>query len=132
MKKLNTLVIAAMTALTLSGGVFYAQPVSAADQGNQVKQEQQKLTKAEKKAQKEALKREKKAQKEALKKEKALKKQKKDDQKVEQQGPQRKLKPWEEKYYEQHPEFRERDAKKGKPDNGRNKEDEDGITWHQI
>jgi len=132
MKKLNTLVIAALTALTITGGVFYAEPVSAADKGPQVQQSQQKLTKAEKKAQKEAQKREKKARKEALKKQKEAKKQKKDDQKVEQQGPQRKLKPWEEKYYEQHPEFRERDAKKGKAKNERIREDKDGTTWHRI
>ena len=121
MKKLNTLVIAALTALTITGGVFYAEPVSAADKGPQVQQSQQKLTKAEKKAQKEA-----------LKKQKEARKQKKDDQKVEQQGPQRKLKPWEEKYYEQHPEFRERDAKKGKAKNERIREDKDGTTWHRI
>lgn len=47
------------------------------------------------------------------------------------QDPQRKLKPWEEKYYEQHPEAREQDAKKGNPEK-KNVEDNDGITWHRL
>lgn len=47
------------------------------------------------------------------------------------QGPQRKLKPWEEKYYEQHPEAREQDAKKGNPEK-KSVEDDDGITWHRL
>lgn len=47
------------------------------------------------------------------------------------QGQQRKLKPWEEKYYEQHPEARERDAQKGNPEK-RNVQDDDGITWHRL
>lgn len=47
------------------------------------------------------------------------------------QGQQRKLKPWEEKYYEQHPEAREQDAKKGNPEK-KNVQDDDGVTWHRL
>ena len=110
MKKLNALVIASITGLALAGGFFFAESASAADYGphqgyQQEKNRKQKVHK-DKKHQQE------------MKEEKA-------------QGPQRKLKPWEEKYYEQHPEAREQDAKKGNPEK-KNVEDDDGITWHRL
>lgn len=102
MKKLNALVIASITGLALAGGFFFAESASAADYGPHQGYQQEKGQQLHKEK----------------KEEKA-------------QGPHRKLKPWEEKYYEQHPEAREPDAKKGNPEK-KNVEDDDGITWHRL
>lgn len=123
MKKLNALVIASITGLALAGGFFFAESASAADYGPHEGYQQEKgqqLHKEKKhveKNRKQKVNKDKKHQQE-MKEEKA-------------QDPQRKLKPWEEKYYEQHPEAREQDAKKGNPEK-KNVEDNDGITWHRL
>ena len=109
MKKLNALIIASMTGLALAGGFFFAGTASAADYRHPPEMQQDNgrpQVHKDKKGREEM-------------------RDKKD------QGPQRKLKPWEEKYYEQHPEARERDAKKGNPEK-KNIEDDDGMTWHRL
>lgn len=45
-------------------------------------------------------------------------------------APQRKLKPWEEKYYELHPEAKQQDEEKGNPSKHRNSDDDE--NWHRI
>lgn len=125
MKKLNALLIASLTGLTLAGGVFFADTVSAADYGHPAGIQQDK-------GQGPAIHKDKKAQAKAPKQK--VHKDKKDQGELKDkkgQGQQRKLKPWEEKYYEQHPEFKERDAQKGKPEK-KNVQDDDGITWHRL
>ena len=122
MKKLNALIIASMTGLALAGGFFFAGTASAADYRHPPKMQQDNGRSQVHKEKKHVEKKEK------------VHKDKKDREEMRDkkgQGPQRKLKPWEEKYYEQHPEARERDAQKGNPEK-RNVQDDDGITWHRL
>ena len=123
MKKLNALIIASMTGLALAGGFFFAGTASAADYRHPPEMQQQDNGRPQVHKEKKHV--EKKQQIHKDKKGREEMRDKKD------QGPQRKLKPWEEKYYEQHPEARERDAKKGNPEK-RNVEDDDGMTWHRL
>lgn len=44
--------------------------------------------------------------------------------------PQRKLKPWEEKYYELHPEAKKQDEEKGNPSKHHSSDDDE--DWHRI
>ena len=45
-------------------------------------------------------------------------------------APQRKLKPWEEKYYELHPEAKKQDEEKGNPSKHHSSDDDE--DWHRI
>ena len=123
MKKLNALIIASMTGLALAGGFFFAGTASAADYRHPTEMQQQDNDRPQVHKEKKHV--EKKQQIHKDKKGREEMRDKKD------QGPQRKLKPWEEKYYEQHPEARERDAMKGNPEK-KNIEDDDGMTWHRL
>lgn len=123
MKKLNALIAASMTGLALAGGFFFAGTASAADYGQPPKIQQDQGQHPQVHREKKHVEKKQKVHKD--KKDREELKDKKD------QGQQRKLKPWEEKYYEQHPEARERDAQKGNPEK-RNVQDDDGITWHRL
>lgn len=46
------------------------------------------------------------------------------------QAPQRKLKPWEEKYYELHPEAKKQDEEKGNP--SKHHHSDDNEDWHRL
>ena len=125
MKKVNLLLTASLAALTILGGAMISNSVSAADYNQPPRMENRQdqppqFNKDQKKAPK-------------VKKDKSHKDkgQFKEPPQEKQAKSQRKLKPWEEKYYEQHPEARERDAKKGNPEK-RNVEDDDGMTWHRL
>lgn len=122
MKKLNALIIASMTGLALAGCFFFAGTASAEDYRHPPEMQQDNGRPQVHKEKKHV---EKKGNVHKDKKDREEMRDKKD------QGPQRKLKPWEEKYYEQHPEARERDAKKGNPEK-KNIEDDDGMTWHRL
>lgn len=121
MKKLNALIIASMTGLALAGGFFFAGTASAADYRHPPEMQQDNGRPQVHKEKKHV------ERKEKVHKDKKGREEMRDKK---DQGPQRKLKPWEEKYYEQHPEARERDAKKGNPE--KNIEDDDGMTWHRL
>lgn len=135
MKKMNILLTASLAALTLMGGALVSSSVSAADYGQPPKMEAQQgqppqfendngqrpqYKKDHKKAPK-------------VKKDKSHKdKNKWEEPKQEKQAKsQKKLKPWEEKYYEQHPEAREQDEHKGNPEK-KNFQDDDGNNWHRL
>lgn len=123
MKKLNALIVASMTGLALAGDFFFAGTASAADYDHPPKIQQDQGQHPQVHREKKHVEKKQKVHKD--KKDREEMKDKKD------QGQQRKLKPWEEKYYEQHPEARERDAQKGNPEK-RNVQDDDGITWHRL
>lgn len=125
MKKLNALIVASMTGLALAGGFFFAGTASAADYGQPPKIQQDQGQHPQVHKEKKHVEKNKKQKVHKDKKDREEMKDKKN------QGQQRKLKPWEEKYYEQHPEARERDAQKGNPEK-RNVQDDDGITWHRL
>ena len=135
MKKVNLLLTASLAALTLLGGTMISNSVSAADYNQPPRMEDQQgqppqfdgdkgqppqYGKDHKKAPK-------------VKKDKSHKDkgQFKEPPQEKQAKSQRKLKPWEEKYYEQHPEAREQDEHKGKPEK-KHFQDDDGNNWHRL
>lgn len=125
MKKMNILLTASLAALTLMGGALVSSSVSAADYGQPPQFENDNGQRPQyKKDHKKAPK---------VKKDKSHKdKNKWEEPKQEKQAKsQKKLKPWEEKYYEQHPEAREQDEHKGNPEK-KNFQDDDGNNWHRL
>ena len=121
MKKMNILLTASLAALTLMGGALVSSSVSAADYGQPPKMEAQQGQPPQfenDNGQRPQYKKDHKNKWEEPKQEKQAKSQKK-------------LKPWEEKYYEQHPEAREQDEHKGNPEK-KNFQDDDGNNWHRL
>ena len=125
MKKANILLTASLAALTLLGGAMISNSVSAADYNQPPRMENRQdqppqFNKDQKKAPK-------------VKKDKSHKDKgqfKEPPQEKQAKSP-KKLKPWEEKYYEQHPEAREQDEHKGKPEK-KHFQDDDGNNWHRL
>lgn len=103
MKKLNALLIASLTALTITGGALLGDSVYASgDHNPKVKAEQTQQSQVEKKYKPEAG----------------------------QTKRKRPMKKWEEKYYELHPEAK--DQEKGDVEEKHNDRDEEYQNWHRL